>query len=75
MKMKTICTAKPPPMPQGSSRLAATSTEKSTLAPLFSALELDEVERAGLVDAVGRVGVAAGSLVVAARVGELDGVR
>jgi uncharacterized protein YqfA (UPF0365 family) len=37
--------------------------------------ELDEVERAGLVDAVGRVGVVAGALVVAARVGELDGVR
>ena len=33
MKMKTICVAKPPPMPHGSSSLVPIATEKSALSP------------------------------------------
>ena len=33
MKMKTIWTAKPPPMPHGSSSLRVDATEKSALSP------------------------------------------
>ena len=45
MKMKTICTAKPPFIPQGSSSAELTDTSKSTLAPFcrtFSSVRSNE---------------------------------
>ncbi len=76
MKMKTICTEKPPPMPPGVlERRSSTVTREVDLVAVGTYLELGEVEGARLVDGVGRVDVGAGAVVVAGRVLEGDLLR